>query len=134
MPLGGETSSVQVKFDDDHWIWGFTAPDWDETKFQGFHAPHVLVIVDEASGISKAMMDQIDSLLAGGHARKLLIGNPVQSGSSFQEDCESSSVNTIPISAWDTPNFKSFGISEQDMVDHTWEASKPRARAAGSFA
>jgi len=74
------------------------------------------VVVDEASGISAALMDQIDSLLAGGHARKLLIGNPVISGCSFERDCESS-----PIAAWDTPNFLAFGITEEDMISGEWE-------------
>jgi hypothetical protein len=120
-PIGGDATAMMLKFDADHWIWGFTAPDWDESRFQGFHAPHILVVVDEASGISKALMDQIDSLLAGGHARKLLIGNPVISGCSFERDCNSSKVNTIPISAWDTPNFLTFGITEADMVSGEWE-------------
>jgi len=121
IPLGGEATAMQLKFEADHWIWGFTAPDWDESRFQGFHAPHILVIVDEASGISAALMDQIDSLLAGGHARKLLIGNPVIAGCSFQRDCESPAVHTIPISAWDTPNFQTFGITEADMISGEWE-------------
>jgi len=122
MPIGGDATAMMLKFEPDWWCWGFTAPDWDESRFQGFHAPHILVIVDEASGISSALMDQIDSLLAGGHARKLLIGNPVIAGCSFQRDCESVKVNTIPISAWDTPNFLTFGITEQDMIDDTWQA------------
>jgi len=121
LPIGGEPTAMMLKFDADHWIWGFTAPDWDESRFQGFHAPHILVVVDEASGISSALMDQIDSLLAGGHARKLLIGNPVISGCSFERDCESAKVNTIPISAWDTPNFLEFGITEADMISGDWE-------------
>jgi hypothetical protein len=120
LPLGGEPTAMQLKLDADWWIWGFTAPDWDESRFQGFHAPHILVIVDEASGISSALMDQIDSLLAGGHARKLLIGNPVIAGCSFQRDCESNEVHTIPIAAWDTPNFLTFGITEDDMVSGEW--------------
>ncbi len=120
VPIGGEATAMQLKFDADHWIWGFTAPDWDESRFQGFHAPHILVVVDEASGISAALMDQIDSLLAGGPARKLLIGNPVISGCSFERDCESAEVNTIPIAAWDTPNFLTFGITEDDIVTGDW--------------
>jgi hypothetical protein len=120
-PLGGDPTAMQLRIEPDWWCWGFTAPDWDESRFQGFHAPHILVVVDEASGISAALMDQIDSLLAGGHARKLLIGNPVISGCSFERDCASSKVNTIPISAWDTPNFLAFGITEEDMISGEWE-------------
>jgi hypothetical protein len=121
VPLGGDATAMQLKFAPDHWIWGFTAPDWDESRFQGFHAPHILVVVDEASGISAALMDQIDSLLAGGHARKLLIGNPIVSGCSFERDCNSSAVNTISIAAWDTPNFLAFGITEEDMLSGAWQ-------------
>jgi hypothetical protein len=120
-PIGGEATAMRLAFAPDHWIWGFTAPDWDESRFQGFHAPHILVVVDEASGISAALSDQIDSLLAGGHARKLLIGNPVVSGCSFERDCNSRAVHTIPISAWDTPNFQTFGITEEDMISGEWQ-------------
>jgi hypothetical protein len=122
LPLGGESTALQIKLADKHWILGFTAPDWDASRFQGFHAPHVLVVVDEASGISVQLMDQIDSLLSGGHARKLLIGNPVVAGGSFQRDCESPNVKTIPISAWGTPNFQEFGIVESDIIDGSWRA------------
>ena len=120
-PLGGDSTSMQIKLDEDWWALGFTAPDYDPNRFQGFHAPHILVLVDESAGISKAISEQIDSLLSGGHARRLDIGNPVEAGTPFQASCESPMVNTIPISAFDTPNFTEFGITEDDIVSDTWQ-------------
>jgi len=119
--LGGYPTVQRIEIDENWWAWGFTAPDYDPNRFQGFHAPHILVVVDEAAGISAALSNQIDSILSGGHARKLEIGNPVLAGGSFESSCSSPMVNTIHISSFDTPNFTHFGITEQDMVNGTWE-------------
>lgn len=120
-PLGGEPTLLSLKLAEDWYATGFTAPDWDPNRFQGYHAPHILVVVDEAAGISRALADQIDSLLSGGHARKLEIGNPVEAGTPFQASCESPHVHTLPISAFDTPNFTAFGIGQEEIASGAWE-------------
>jgi hypothetical protein len=119
--LGGYHTVQRIELEENWWAWGFTAPDYDPNRFQGFHAPHILVVVDEAAGISNALAQQIDSILSGGHSRKLEIGNPVLSGTAFEASCDSKLVNTIPISAFDTPNFTEFGITEEDVLSGKWE-------------
>lgn len=120
-PLGGEITSTQLSIEPDWWALGFTAPEWDPSRFQGFHAPYVLVVLDEASGISSTLMDQVDSLLSAGHTRKLQIGNPVESGTPFEEDCSALDVKTIRITAWDTPNFTAFGLRAEDFASGAWQ-------------
>lgn len=132
-PIGGEPTGTMLKFGDDWYIWGFTAPDWDPNRFQGFHAPHLLIIVDESAGISEAISDQIDSLMAGGNCHRLDIGNPVEANTPFQSACNSDNVNTIIISAFDTPNFLHFGITEKDMLDGTWESKVDEALPSPSL-
>lgn len=119
--LGGYHTVQRIELEENWWAWGFTAPDYDPNRFQGFHAPHILVVVDEAAGISNALAQQIDSILSGGHSRKLEIGNPVLAGTAFEDSCNSKLVNTLPISAFDTPNFTHFGITEEDMLEERWE-------------
>jgi hypothetical protein len=80
--------------------------DLDATAFQGIHAPYVLVIFDEAAGISQELFDAGDSLAANEDSRILAIGNPEDGGSEFADVCKpGSGWNVIRIKAWDTPNF-----------------------------
>lgn len=123
-PLGGDHNMLQIWPDKgkepDWYAMGFTAPDYDPNRFQGFHADHILVVVDEAAGVTEPISDQIASLLAGGHPRRLDIGNPVTAGSPFQKACDSPLTRTIHISAFDTPNFTELGITGEDFETDAW--------------
>jgi phage terminase large subunit len=77
-------------------------------KVQGIHAPYIIAIVDEASGISERIFDGIKGNLASGTARMLLLGNPTIPSGEFYDAFHKKShmYNCISISAWDTPNLK----------------------------
>ncbi len=120
--LGGSPSSQRLEISEEWYAIGFTANDPD--KFQGFHSNHVLVIVDEAVGVSSEIFEAIDSILASGAtARLLCIGNPTNKDTAFGKmfDEPDSNVNKIEISVYDTPNFTTFGITEADIVDGSWQ-------------
>ncbi|AYD87308.1 terminase [Microbacterium phage ValentiniPuff] len=89
--------------------YGFSASDNDEAAVQGRHAPHFLIVVDEAGGVSHELGKALWSLMTGGHTRMLLIGNPSteEENTWFQKRCESGRANTnvIPIPVFETPNF-----------------------------
>lgn len=113
--LPGRTNTTEwiVPLDDgeDEWLaaYGFSSSDNDESSVQGRHAPHLLIVVDEAGGVSHSMGKALFSLLTGGHTRMLLIGNPSteEENTWFQKRCESGRANTnvIPIPVTETPNF-----------------------------
>ncbi len=77
-------------------------------KFQGYHSPHLLVVVDEASGVSEETFQAIDGLRP---MRVLLIGNPMRNSGRFADDFKHPNVSKIRISAFDTPN-----IIEKKMI------------------
>ncbi len=52
---------------------------------QGFHADHVLYIIDEASGVSDEIFESILGALSGQGARLLMCGNPTQLSGFFYE-------------------------------------------------
>lgn len=80
--------------------------DTDPTAFQGIHALHVLVILDEACGIPKELWDAVETLVTNDNCRVLAIGNPDDAGSEFAKKCApGSSWNVVHISAFDSPNF-----------------------------
>ncbi|MDO8534555.1 MAG: hypothetical protein Q7S17_07430, partial [Xanthobacteraceae bacterium] len=73
---------------------------------QGYHAPKLLFVGDEAGGLSKALLDAADSLIANDNCRALLIGNPDDPTTEFEKICRpGSGWNVIRINAFDSPNF-----------------------------
>jgi hypothetical protein len=118
--LGGICLTERLEIAPDHWAWGFTAPDYDEEKLTGFHEENILVVVDEAAGVSRHIDEGIESVLTSANARKLQIGNPTDPQSAFADAFKSADVSKITISAWDTPNFTRFGITEEDIASGEW--------------
>jgi len=121
IPLGGTLLQQELKWSDDHWIWGFTAADWNPDRFQGFHEESILVIVDEACGVTQAIYDGIAGVLSSENAKLLLIGNPTDPTGYFGRTFKPGKPGHISISAFDTPNFKAFGITEQDVSRGIWK-------------
>ena len=120
VPLGGELTLQEYHLDRDWFAIGFAAPAYDPNRFQGFHAPHILVVTDEAAGISPTIMEQIEGIASGGDAHILQIGNPVDPTSSFALECETPGTEVISIDAFQTPNFTGFGIVEEDLGTGAW--------------
>jgi len=109
-----EPNQVELRFDRKKYPFryatGFTTSvtKQDEgVKFQGFHADHILVILDEAPGVDPKIWDAIEGAAAGGDVRRLALGNPTVASGTFHDAFTTgrSSWNTITISAFDTPNF-----------------------------
>lgn len=118
--LGGELLTQRLELDEDWYAIGFTASDTDPDRFQGFHARAVLVIGDEASGLSEPIMDAVDSITSGGFARRLYIGNPTDPTGRFAKDFKDPAVHKLTISAFDTPNFLGLGITLEDIKNGRW--------------
>lgn len=72
-------------------------------QFQGFHSPHLLAVVDEASGVSNEIFEAVDGLVP---ERVLLLGNPLSNQGRFADSFKMPNVSKIHISAFDTPNVK----------------------------
>lgn len=79
--------------------------DHDPTNLSGYHAPNFLVVVDEASGVSREIWDALSTLVAGGvRVRILAIGNPDQPTGEFADICKpGSGWHVIQIGYKDTP-------------------------------
>jgi hypothetical protein len=115
---------------------GFSPAEYNDTAVQGIHAPHLLVVVDEAGGIGPNLGRALEALMTGDHTRLLVLGNPPvdREGSWFERLCESPLYNVIPISAYETPNFtgEDAGVCKAcppdvlehnvgtHLVDHSW--------------
>lgn len=104
--------------------------DMDPTAFQGIHARFVLVILDEAAGIPKALFEAADALITNDDSRMLAIGNPEDSASEFAEVCKPGSGWTVKrIPAQETPNFTGEKVSDRlrfELISQTWVEEKRR--------
>src|SRR5262249_35015622 len=75
--------------------------------FQGHHAEHLLLVVDEAPGVDEAIFEAAAGFLTSPGAKLLLIGNPTKLGGEFYDAFHRNRglYHTIHISAFDTPAF-----------------------------
>ena len=118
--LGGDLLQQELKLAPNWFAIGFTAPENDPSRFQGFHEENILVIIDEACGVSLDIYAAIGGILAGGNARLLEIGNPTDPTGPFGDSFRSSKVQKFTISAFDTPNFTTLGITAEDIASGAW--------------
>lgn len=72
-------------------------------QFQGFHSPHLMVLIDEASGIEPEIEEAIDGLTPEKIVR---IGQPLKTTGRFADSFRYPNVKKMQISAFDTPNVK----------------------------
>lgn len=88
-------------------------PDWfaiglnpnEADAISGFHAPHVLVIGEEATAIPPETVEGLNSLLASGDARLFLIYNPKDADVWAEDVGRDPNATRIRITAYDTPHF-----------------------------
>jgi hypothetical protein len=83
---------------------GFTAADHNLNAFQGIHSDRLLVILDEACGISSAIWEGAESCVTGSDNRMLALGNPVVSDCPFEQAATAESGRVISLPAWNHPN------------------------------
>ncbi len=86
-------------------------------RFQGFHGGKILLIVDEAPGVSQDIWDGIQGIQAGGEVHVVALGNPVIPSGPFYDifHTKSEGWHNITIDAFETPNLE--GVSMQDIAD-----------------
>lgn len=123
MPLGGDGPLLsEINLGPKWFAFGFTSDSDNPTAAQGMHADYVLGIVDEACGIEDPIWDAINANLSSGAVVRLLgIGNPTDIATKFAKYFDRTDISTISVSAFDTPNFTTFGITIEDYRQGTWK-------------
>jgi hypothetical protein len=93
--------------------YGRKPADYDPAAFQGIHARYVLVIIDKAGGVPKAIFDAVDALATNIDARVVAVGNPDDPASHFATICKpGSGWHVETISAFDTPAYTGEKVPE----------------------
>jgi len=108
--------------------YGRKPADHDQAAFQGIHAKHVLVVIDEACGVPRALWDAADALVTNEHARLLAIGNPDDPESHFAAVCnpesrEGKGWHVIGLDGLASPNFTGEPVPDELralLLSPTW--------------
>lgn len=79
--------------------------DTGQSTLAGPHAADLLVVVDEADGISASVWEQIEGMLTGARNRLLALGNPRDPASKWREMVEAGGWDVHHLSVLDTPAF-----------------------------
>lgn len=120
--LGAEVLSTEVRWAHGSVALGMTAPEHDVSKIQGFRGDRTLIVADEAGGLAQPIVEGIQAMLTGENVRLLMIGNPTDPTSDFAKSFSYEGVESFSISAFDTPNFTAFGITQDDIAAGSWRA------------
>lgn len=99
--LGGERGQLFVKVSETARAYGFSSVSYDSNSMQGIHHDKLLIILDEACGITDEIWSGAQSCVTGSENRLLTIGNPIVSGTPFEKSCARGSLR---IPAWSHPN------------------------------
>lgn len=137
-PLGGSLLKTNLTMTDETFAMGISTN--EVYRFQGFHSPHMLVVIDEAAGVPPEIWEAIESL----HPyRVLAIGNPNEVAGNFYECFRSSLWKTISISCneaveWQKANGKIKGLVSQEWIaerKEEWGEKSPeyQIHVAGEF-
>jgi hypothetical protein len=118
MPIGGELLTNKLTITDEHFAIGFSTNEAD--KFQGHHSPNILVVFDEAPGVSDDIWEASNGLLTSPNSRFLAIGNPTRPAGMFYDAFKNPKYNKIVISCEDSPNVKEGKNVIPGLVTREW--------------
>ena len=106
LSYAGELLQTELRLGPLHEAVGYSTD--DPNSFQGVHAQHLLVIFDEACGISREIYEAAEGVISGKGNRVLLIGNPTEPNTYFHETHTGDipGFYRIKLSAYDCPNFR----------------------------
>ena len=120
-PLGGHLLGTRWELAEDRYAMGLSAETADQ--FQGFHSPNMLVVVDEAAGVSDAIFEGIESVMTSSETcQLLLLGNPTTTSGAFRRAFheERQLYECVTISALESPNVTAGRIVVPGLTTAAW--------------
>lgn len=138
VPIGGKLLGTSLEMNQEWFALGLSTD--EVNRFQGFHSPHLLVLIDEALGVSPIIWEAIEGL----HPEKVLaIGNPLEASGNFWECFNSPLWHKIAASCeecvkWQEKNERIPGLVTRQWIEERREEWGPKsalfqARVLGEF-
>ena len=100
----------------------------------GVHSDHVLLVIDEASGIPEKVFEAAAGSMSGESATTLMLGNPVRTSGTFYESHNrlKSEWTTMHVSCVDSPRVSDKFVQEM-AIKYGEESSAYAVRVLGEF-
>lgn len=122
--LIGRCNQVEWWIGNEMVAFGRKPADYSPQAFQGIHQRYILIIIDEACGVTKTIWDAVETLATNEHARVLAIGNPDDPATQFYEKCQpGSGWSVVHVGYEDTPAFTNEPVPPlllQDLISPLW--------------
>ena len=132
----GKLTTGKLEASPDWFITAFTTKETKDQpgKFQGIHAPRLMIIVSEAQGVDKIIFEQIEGLTMAGIILPVFLGNPLTNVGEFAKMIEDTQRNiVINLDAYDCINVKEKRQIIPGLVTWEWVKDKEeRWNADGS--
>lgn len=124
-PLGGRMLNTEWKIDDDWFVLGMSPKDEGvgdgnqgaTSNFQGFHGDLVVIVFDEATGVSQKRWLQAEGMLTSKHVKFIAIGNPTSKASPFYQCFKDPAWYKSHISCFDSPNLIANGFLDVGCIE-----------------
>ena len=111
-------NTVEFWFNELSYIMGISTD--NANAISGIHARNLLILFDEAQGLTESVFSGFRGVLQSGLAKLILLGNPTlpngPTGEFYNAMQPESNYHKITISAFDTPNFIETGITLESML------------------
>ena len=126
-PIGGSLIKTELRLGDNWYALGISTDEAD--RVQGHHSPNLLVIIDEASGVTQPIWEGIDGLVTGTNNKRLAIGNPLSPIGRFYDCFKSTNWAKKTVSCLSIPNYiiqreNALGLEECRKFDPKYKSYK----------
>jgi hypothetical protein len=123
---------TKLELPDGRYALGLSSKPENSESFAGHHAPHILVVYDEASGIHPSIFEVGEGYMTTDGARALLIGNPTRTAGEFYDAFHSkrADYNCLHVSALESPAITGEQVPESlraALTGREWVESRRRA-------
>lgn len=134
---GAKLLDTQLEIADDRFAIGLSPDPHKATNFQGFHAKHLLFVVDEASGVDERIFEAASGFQTAEGAKMLMIGNPTSLSGSFFNAFHGKRADwhQIHVAVHDSPAFTGEQVSPElleRLPSERWVREKQREWGADS--
>ena len=93
----------------------------ESDRFQGFHCPNILVVIDEAAGVDPEIYEAVLGVLTSRNAKLLLLGNPTRpSGFFYDSHRPDSRFLRLRVSSLESPNVVHGREAVPGLVTRAW--------------
>jgi len=116
--LGGTPNLTSLNLSEEWFAVGLSTN--DPTRFQGTHAPRVMVVFDEATGVAPGIWQAAEGLAVGPDDRFFAVGNPTDPTSEFKQKDDSGLWQVIRLSCEQHPNVTEGRVVVPGAVTREW--------------